>query len=91
MSGREVAHVIHPAPGPRKLTGSREQLLVHLNTHWGREYSFAAPSAPGGTWSATAKSGGHDRLEEQSAGELLEKVRRHYRVNKPQGGRGDQP
>lgn len=83
--------MIHGAPGPRELKGTKEQILVHLNTHWGREYSFAAPSAPGSKWNATAKFGEHDRLEEWSAGELLEKVRRHYKANKPRGGRGDQP
>lgn len=88
MSGREAAHVTHGASGPRELKGTNEQLLVHLNTHWGRQYSFAAPSAPGSTWSATATFGAHDRLEERSAGELLAKVRRHYQTNK-QGGHGD--
>jgi hypothetical protein len=67
---------------------TNEQLLVYLNTHWGREYVFAAPSAPGDKWAATAKFGEQDRLEAWSAGELLEEVRGHYRANGP-GGHGD--
>jgi hypothetical protein len=73
---------------PKGLTGTNEQVLAYLNTHWGREYSFAAPSAPGGRWSAVAKFGENHRIEEWSAGELLEEARSHYHANKP-GGHGD--
>lgn len=37
----------------------------------------------GGRWTATAKFGQHDQLEGSSAGELLEKVRGHYRAHGP--------
>lgn len=77
--------MIHGAPGPGELTGTNEQLLVYLNTHWGREYSFAAPGAPGSKWTATAKFAEQARLEEWSAAELLEEVRGHYQANKPDG------
>ena len=63
-----------------RLIGSREQQLVFLNIHWGVQYSFAAPAAPGGPWTATARFGPGDRLNGESAGELLERVRHHYRA-----------
>jgi hypothetical protein len=77
-----MSEYTHDAPG-RELRGTDQQLLIYLNTHWGREYSFAAPSAPGGKWTATARFGEQDRLEERSAGELLEEVRGHYQTNRP--------
>jgi hypothetical protein len=61
------------------LIGSREQQLVFLNIHWGGKYRFSAPAAPDGRWTATAKFGGGDQLAGQSAGELLDLVRSHYR------------
>jgi hypothetical protein len=70
-------------PIPAALQGTEEQQLVFLNTHWGREYSFAAPQAPGGRWGATAKFGPHDQVQGWSAAELLEEVRDHYQANKP--------
>jgi hypothetical protein len=65
--------------GPRELTGTREQLLVFLNIHWGRSYRFSAPETPSGQWTATARFGGHEQLRRGSAGELLAEVRVHYR------------
>jgi hypothetical protein len=64
----------------RRLVGSREQQLVFLNTHWGGQYSFAAPASPGGLWTATARFGPGDRLDGPSAVDLLEQVRDHYRA-----------
>jgi hypothetical protein len=65
-----------------KLVGSREQLLVFLNTHWGGKYLFSAPQQPGGDWAATALFGPQDQLQAESAGGLLEQVRWHYRVSR---------
>ena len=62
------------------LSGTPEQQLIHLNTHWGRRYDFAAPGSLGGTWAATDKFGDHDKLEAASASELLEAVRSHYQA-----------
>lgn len=64
----------------RRLVGSREQQLVFLNMHWGGQYSFAAPAAPDGVWTATARFGLGDRLNGESAVDLLEQVRHHYRA-----------
>jgi hypothetical protein len=69
----------------RRLVGSREQQLVFLNMHWGGQYSFAAPAAPNGLWTATARFGLCDRLDGDSAGDLLEQVRHHYRASGPCG------
>lgn len=75
-----------PRPAGRmELDGTNQQKLVFLNTHWGRQYSFAPPDVPGGQWTATAKFGQHDRIQEWSAAELLEEVRDHYRVNGTRG------
>ncbi len=65
-----------------KLGGTAEQQLVFLNTHWGRRYSFTAPSAPGGMWTAVAKFGSGDQLQQWSATELLAEVREHYQAHK---------
>ena len=74
-------------PGGRmELGGTSQQQLVFLNTHWGSKYSFAAPEAPGGQWTATAKFGQHDRIQEWSAAELLEEIRDHYKANGTRGG-----
>jgi hypothetical protein len=69
----------------RQLAGTSQQQLVFLNTHWGGNYSFAAPEVPGGQWTATAKFGQHDQIQEWSAAELLEEVRGHYQANRPKG------
>jgi len=65
--------------------GTPEQALVYLNTHWGRQYSFARPETSGGNWTATAKFGDEDRLQAPSAAALLDTVRAHYqsRSHKP--------
>jgi hypothetical protein len=77
----------HADPAGRmELGGTDQQQLVFLNTHWGSKYSFAAPGAPGGRWTATAKFGEHDRIQEWTATELLEEVRDHYRANGTRGG-----
>lgn len=65
----------------RRLIGSREQQLVFLNIHWGVQYAFALPAAPDGQWTATARFGPGDRLNGDSAGELLEQVRHHYQAS----------
>jgi hypothetical protein len=65
-----------------KLGGTKRQQLVFLNTHWGSKYSFAAPEEPGGQWTATAKFGQNDQIQEWSAAELLELVRGHYQANR---------
>jgi hypothetical protein len=66
-----------------ELVGSRQQQLVFLNTHWGGKYAFSAPRQPGGRWTATAKFGHYERLQAETATDLLERVRHHYRL----GGR----
>jgi hypothetical protein len=76
----------------RGLDGTSRQQLVFLNTHWGSKYSFAAPEAPGGPWTATAKFGQHDQIQGWSAAELLEEVRGHYHASKANGAvSGDEP
>jgi hypothetical protein len=65
-----------------ELTGTAEQQLIYLNTHWGKRYTFAPPQAPGGQWTATAKFGQHDQIQEWSAAELLEDVRVHYQAHR---------
>jgi hypothetical protein len=67
-----------------ELVGSREQQLVFLITHWGGKYLFSAPRQPGGEWAATAKFGPPDRLQAESARDLLEQVRWHYQVSREQ-------
>jgi hypothetical protein len=67
-------------------SGTAEQQLVFLNTHWGSRYSFTAPAKPGGRWMAVARFGQHDQMDAQSAAELLVLVRDHYQVNRPDGG-----
>ena len=64
------------------LTGTTEQQLIHLNMYWGNQYDFTAPQRPGDKWTAKAKSGDHDELQEESAAELLLAVRTHYAANK---------
>jgi hypothetical protein len=72
----------HANPAGRmELVGTSQQQLMFLNTHWGSKYSFAPPEAPGGQWTATAKFGHHDQIQEWSAAELLEEIRDHYRAN----------
>jgi hypothetical protein len=63
------------------LVGSHHQQLVFLNTHWGDKYWFSAPCQPGGGWTATAKFGPRDRLQAETAKDLLERVRDHYRYS----------
>jgi hypothetical protein len=65
-----------------ELGGTIEQQLIFLNTHWDRQYAFATPQAPGGPWTATARFGGHDRLQAYTAAELLDAVRAHYQAHK---------
>jgi hypothetical protein len=67
-----------------KLTGTREQQLIHLNMHWGRQYGFTAPQDAGGVWTARANFGEHDELSEDTAADLLLAVRRHYEANRPE-------
>jgi len=77
-----------PGPGhqpSRGLSGTVQQQLVFLNTHWGGHYSFTAPAKPGGQWTATAQFGQHDELAAESAADLLTLVRDHYQVNRPAG------
>jgi hypothetical protein len=64
------------------LSGTVQQQLVFLNTHWGAKYSFTAPAEPGGRWTAVARFGEYDQLAAESAAELLELVRGHYQANK---------
>jgi hypothetical protein len=78
-----------PGPGHGagvELSGTVEQQLVFLNTHWGRKYSFTAPAKPGGRWAAVATFGQHDQIAADSATELLALVRDHYQASKPAGG-----
>jgi hypothetical protein len=53
------------------LSGTVQQQLMFLNTHWGSKYSFAAPAKPGSRWTAAARFGQHDHLAAESAAELL--------------------
>jgi hypothetical protein len=71
---------------PAGLFGTYQQQLVFLNTHWGSKYTFAAPRAPGGPWTATAKFGQHDQMQNLSSAELLKGIREHYRASRPDGG-----
>jgi hypothetical protein len=64
------------------LEGTPEQRLIFLNLHWGRMYEFKAPETSDGRWTARAKFGEHDELQEESASELLIAVRAHYAANK---------
>lgn len=72
--------------GGKGLSGTVQQQLVFLNTHWGSKYCFTAPAQPGGSWTAAARFGQHDQLAAESATELLELVRGHYQAGKPAGG-----
>jgi hypothetical protein len=65
------------------LGGTPEQQLIFLNLHWGRQYTFSPPDAPGRQWTATAMFGKLDRLQAPTATELLEAVRAHYQANRP--------
>jgi hypothetical protein len=67
-----------------ELSGTIEQQLIYLNTHWGRHYSFTVPDRPCGTWKAKAKFGAQHELEDSSAAGLLAKVRDHYQANRPE-------
>jgi hypothetical protein len=64
--------------------GPAEQQLIYLNTHWGRQYAFTPPPAPGDQWTATARFGEHEALRAATAGELLRAVRAHYQANRPE-------
>ena len=78
-----------PGPGHQAgtgLSGTAEQQLVFLNTHWGRQYCFTAPTKPDGQWAATARFGPRDQIAAESATELLALVREHYQASKPAGG-----
>jgi hypothetical protein len=44
---------------------------------------LSAPNSLGGKWTAKANFGEHDELQEDSAGEMLLAVRRHYETRKP--------
>lgn len=84
VQGRQAAEQTAGGRGEQRgfargLIGSRQQQLVFLNIHWGRKYEFAAPALPDGHWTATARFGEGDRLRGDSAGQLLEQVRYHYR------------
>jgi len=71
-----------------KFGGTDKQQLIYLNIHWGNQYSFSEPGAPGGRWAAVAKFGRLDRIEEESATGLLEKVRLHWSSHQRQGSPG---
>jgi hypothetical protein len=78
-----------PAPGRAEgveLSGTVQQQLVFLNTHWGSKYSFTAPTKRPDRWTASAKFGQHEELTGETAAELLERVHAHYQANKPAGG-----
>ena len=78
-----------PGSGPGAgmgLSGTVQQQLVFLNTHWDGQYSFTAPAQPGGRWTAAARFGQHDQLAAESATELLALVRGHYQASKLAGG-----
>ena len=68
-----------------RLSGTTQQQLVFLNTHWGAKYLFAAPEEPGSQWTAKAKFSQHDQIHEWSAADLLEEVRGHYQANRSEG------
>jgi len=74
---------------PRRVTigGTSRQQLTFLNVHWGSKYSFSAPQESGDRWTATAKFGQHDQIQQDSATELLEEVRAHYQVNWPKSAK----
>jgi hypothetical protein len=67
-----------------ELHGTTDQQLIYLNTHWGGQYAFAPPPTPWGEWTAIAKFGTCAQLQAQTAAELLDQVRAHYRANKPE-------
>ena len=71
---------------PRYLTGrtcprTHAQWLGYFGERYGDMYSFAAPSAPGGQWQATALSDQHDHLFGWSATELLDELTEHRSRN----------
>jgi hypothetical protein len=68
------------------LSGTVQQQLVFLNTHWGSKHSCTAPAKPGGRWTAAARFSQQDQLAAESATELVELVRGHYQASKPAGG-----
>jgi hypothetical protein len=75
-------------PGPGRgvgLSGTVQQQLVFLNTHWGSKYSFTAPTKPRGEWRAVALFGQREELTGETAAELLERVHAHYQASKPAG------
>jgi hypothetical protein len=60
-------------PGPSRaggveLSGTVQQQLVFLNTHWGGKYSFAAPAKPRDRWTAAAEFGQHEELTGENGG-----------------------
>jgi hypothetical protein len=72
------------AEGQRMELGrTSQQQIIFLNAHWGTKYSFAAPETPDALWTATAKFGQHNQLQEWSAAALLEQVRGHYEASRP--------
>jgi hypothetical protein len=82
-----IAAKEHANPsGHMELGGTSQRQLVFLNTHWGSKYSFAPPEAPGGQWTATAKFGRYDQIQEWSAAQLLEEIRDHYKTNATRSG-----
>jgi hypothetical protein len=52
--------------------------------HWGEKYTFERPPVAGGKWRAVAQFGSHDKLEADSATELLSEVRKHYAEHREQ-------
>jgi hypothetical protein len=65
------------------LGGTKEQQLIFLNTHWGSRYTFTPPDTPAGKWTAVASFGQRDKLQEESATDLLHALRQHYTANRP--------
>jgi hypothetical protein len=72
-----VVQVVKP------LTGSAQQQLIYLQTHWGSHYTFTPPKHPGGKWTAKARFGDADTLTAVTSGELLRVVREHYSPTPP--------
>ena len=61
---------------------TQTQQMAFLQTHWGSQYTFQPPQAPGAKWQATARFGAQDELEEWTAAALLDEVRDHYQGKK---------
>jgi hypothetical protein len=57
------------------------QWLNYFREHYGNTYAVAAPSAPGGQWTATALFGQRDQLYGWSATELLDELTEHRSRN----------